>query len=1457
MTPIPAVSAARRAATVLLLALMLSIGSGAGQDAGAQIFGTDWFKGKVENLLSGGGLEVEIGGLEGPLPGAVTLRDVTVSDPQGVFLRLPRATLDWSPLALVRGRFTIDELSSEGGELLRLPDLPPGEEPPPAEGTGDGFDLGVLERLRVDVLNLQRFRLAEPVLGEDMVLTAEGSLGPVEDGDGIRTDLVVERVDERGGRAAVSATISPGQELALDVQIAEPAGGIIARLADLPGLPPVQVALEGAGPAARWSGELSAVAEDLAQVEGDITLGLPAGGEWSAGADLAVSVTQNAPPTWQALVRESLALAVDARGTAEGTVTVSTLRAANDAFSLTGQNVALGPQGALDGTVTLSTDDADALTALVDLPFEAGTVTADLDGSLQAPQALVDATLRQVETGTGAIDTVEGRLQLRADGPPTAPDTPLTVSGGVTLLGLPEPAPDPRAEIAIDATLVPAENRLAVRLLQVESESFQADAQLTADVAELTAEGVVNVRSDNLETFGALAGLDVEGQGRIEVVLDRAAATGAVDGSARIALSDLQWGEATYAALLGDHLTVMADLSRTDEGAVRVGNLTIDSGGINGGGEAALPADMETIQAAFVLQVPELSAVAPDVAGGISVDGTVSGPLTAPDLDVVATSPALTASGQRLTDIRLQATAQGLDAAGAQGRLALTATGPDGAPVRINTTYTAPEWQRIILRDLGLRAAGLALDGGLTVALPPALGIEGTLSGGIANWSALSGLAGMEIDGSGSGLTLTFNDTGQGQRVAAQLSADRLALPAEDVRVRDLLLEARLGNLFTAPSVTADLTTDAGAAAGLSWNRAAVGLDGDLQAGTITASLQGPTELETQGRYNLQDDRLVLEGFRVQDDATGLGARLTQPATISFGGGDLGVSDLRLALDGRGMVAVDAALGPQRVALDLRVDGVPLETAEPFLGDGMVPTGVVDARIDIAGPPSNPTGTVTARIPDLAIPEAEIRGLSLDVTGDLRNERLELRAQLGGVRAEEAVATASIPVAFSPQGIPSLPETQPIEALVNWRGRLENIWPLVPVVGHRLYGEGFVRAGVTGTIEEPELAAEARITNGRYENLEYGTVLTNLRLEADRRPDGTVALTLTGDDAGRGTLRLDARADLTDEGGLVIDADGGFQRATLVRRDDLRATVSGDLGFQGPLDGGTFTADLTVNEGLLRLINTLGGGVTTLDVVEEGGEQAGLPVETDPEALQAAEAPVVIGLDISVTIPNQFYVRGRGLESEWSGALRITGTTNAPQMVGQIQVVRGQFDLVGNTFTFTEGEVDLTGGQRINPRLNIEAANETAGDVTAIIAVSGTARDPEIQLTSIPPLPEDEVMARVLFGAGLEDLGPVEALQAANAVRVLSGLGGGGPGITEVIASTIGVDTIRLAGGEDGPALEIGKYITEDVYVGVEQGVGAESTGVNVEVQLTPSISVEGRTSTRGSDVGVNWSRDY
>jgi autotransporter translocation and assembly factor TamB len=52
--------------------------------------------------------------------------------------------------------------------------------------------------------------------------------------------------------------------------------------------------------------------------------------------------------------------------------------------------------------------------------------------------------------------------------------------------------------------------------------------------------------------------------------------------------------------------------------------------------------------------------------------------------------------------------------------------------------------------------------------------------------------------------------------------------------------------------------------------------------------------------------------------------------------------------------------------------------------------------------------------------------------------------------------------------------------------------------------------------------------------------------------------------------------------------------------------------------------------------------------------------------------------------------------------------------------------------------------------------------------------------------------------------------------------------------------------------------VRDGVYVGVAQGLDAGSGEVNVEVELTDDISLDGGVGTTGdTKVGVTWERDY
>ena len=55
-----------------------------------------------------------------------------------------------------------------------------------------------------------------------------------------------------------------------------------------------------------------------------------------------------------------------------------------------------------------------------------------------------------------------------------------------------------------------------------------------------------------------------------------------------------------------------------------------------------------------------------------------------------------------------------------------------------------------------------------------------------------------------------------------------------------------------------------------------------------------------------------------------------------------------------------------------------------------------------------------------------------------------------------------------------------------------------------------------------------------------------------------------------------------------------------------------------------------------------------------------------------------------------------------------------------------------------------------------------------------------------------------------------------------------------------------------------GQYLSEDIYVGITQGLGGAETSVTVEIEVTDDITVDTEIGPQsGSDVGVNWKWDY
>ena len=198
-----------------------------------------------------------------------------------------------------------------------------------------------------------------------------------------------------------------------------------------------------------------------------------------------------------------------------------------------------------------------------------------------------------------------------------------------------------------------------------------------------------------------------------------------------------------------------------------------------------------------------------------------------------------------------------------------------------------------------------------------------------------------------------------------------------------------------------------------------------------------------------------------------------------------------------------------------------------------------------------------------------------------------------------------------------------------------------------------------------------------------------------------------------------------------------------------------------------------------------------------------------------------------------------GLESEWRANFRLTGTSAAPSVTGDVELIRGTLGFASRNFDLTEGRVTFTGGKTIDPLVAMTASDDIE-DVTVNVNVAGRAYNPQVTFSSTPGLPQDEILSRILFGSSVTSISPIQAVQLAASLNSLRA-SGGGLGPMGKLRSATGISRLRILSPDEttgrGTALAAGQYITDDIYV--ELITDARGfTATQLEIALTKWLSL-------------------
>ncbi len=1389
----------------------------------------------ISKALSSPGMQVSVGAVDGALTSDATVRDISIADGAGVWLRLDRARIIWTRSALFLGRLEINDLELGKLEILRKPQ-PSGVLPPSANDQPLLPSLPV--RAEISKFVLADLELGEPILGVAAALKAGGEahLGRPSDGLGLTLDL--QRTDAPGAIAVRVAYAPAAQNLTLSLTAHEPAGGLIVRAASIPNQPPIDLDLSGQGRLDAFRAHLTFNAGDVGAFGGDINVD-------RQQTDRLLTLNLAGPiqgflPAWIGPVfAGDTTIGGSVRFGDDGSYAANDVQVVAAAARLD-INGAVYASGIVDARVAVRAIDQSGRGAHVaNIDIAALDIVAQATGRLKAPNLFATIHLADANLPVGRLGRIDGKITTTPNGEVTDLNTRIDVVADVNGdhlalkdAGLARAIGDKFA-LTLRGRAAP-DGDMDVSVAHVTGESVEATA--TGRFGPDAIDGHVNVSAPDLSRFASLAGVALAGSAKGVINLSGAPSRDDVTADVSLTAERLATGIKTVDALTGGHAEVKGALSKI-AGGFALSGLTLEGRHVS----ARLDGQATTVAAdvTLVASAPDLSRVSTDLAGAAQASGHLTGSLNKPDIVASITLSDARALGRPIPHLALAVTAK--DILGALDARATLDGIVDGKPASgaLGLARVAEGAWRASADRFAL--GSIKLDGAVTVS--PSRMVDGAMDLQAGDLNDLSPLVLQKLAGT-LHANLAFDTQTGKQNVVAVASGS--SIRSAQATIDRLDLNARIGDLFGAPTIAGTASVDRAVVAGqaLTHVRANAAAAGDGSDLSLSADAQG-FALSSKGHLAAsQPVRLDLTSFEARRDAVRIA--LAGPAHLSFSPSGVEIRSLALTA-GSGRIAVEGAAG-QKLDLTVAVRALPLSLAK-LASPTLALDGTVDANAKLGGSAAAPTGDWKLDVNRFSAPQTRAAGLpptDIHATGRLDGQRSTIDAKLALPRSGSIEAQGSVPL--SAAGALDIGVRGSIDAA------LANV--ALAASGRSVSGRVSIDARARGAIAKPSLSGQATLSGGTFTDPVAGVKLTNIQASLRARGEDIAIDRATASTRNGGTISASGTINIDPAANFPANIRVASNKAELVSNDIVTAVGTLALNLSGPLasrprvDGKVSldSMDVRVPDRLPALSRPL-ADTRHIAPSRQAAERLALARK---QAKRANQPAFDADLDITLDAPSRIFVRGRGIDAELGGDLTVTGALSNPTTRGGFNLRRGEFNLGGQRIDFTRGDIKFL-GQPI-PQIDFIAQTVSA-DVTARVEVSGVANDPTFVFSSTPDLPQDEVISRLLFSRASGSLSPGQALQLAQVVAEFSGAGGAG--VLENLRKSLGVDTLNVGvDANGGPNVGVSRYISKNVTVGVRAGARQEDTAVTLGVDINRNIRVEGAAGADGSSsagVALQW----
>ena len=1222
-------------------------------------------------------------------------------------------------------------------------------------------------------IDLPKIALGEALAGMGTAeLSAKGMLRVDRSPLGIETKLNVSRSDGKQGAVDADIVFVPADNrIALNIRAAEPADGIISNILKLPNQPAVEFVVSGEGTVANWSGS------GTFAVDGKVVTRVSGTHQLTENGNVISAKGDGA-------VEDFLPAALKPLLAGNTTFDIAGTRTLTGGLDIERANIA---SSALTANAAGSFNSEAAAGLSFDVKANEGPIVLSLGSDSQPVTVAINAaSLRAF--GNGKMPSVDFSASLLS-----------VIVGNTELRDIAASAHSENLDIA---------NRrgpLSIKL---------GVAELKTDIAPLVA-GYVAV--------------DMSGSiGNDQLVVDEGAIrsdmlNGSLNAKLNLADLSLELGvkadvastvlPAAVRITLAERTQFSVTASRDAEGSFAANAIEFTSGALTVRGRARIKG--KDVDADLKGSFTDVSLLSKDAKGSVDFALTAKGARNAPDISLTVASDRIEAAAREIIGLNLTATGK-IDPTNPAANVALSGN-VAGQKLQGNAVLTTEDGKREI-KGLSLSLGENKLSGDLV--LDKDFVPLGTVNIDMPDIGPLAALALEKAKGD---LRGKINFTRSGDVPRATVAVGTVSLKSGDLAVSDVFINAEIFNYLKAPAISGSIN----AKLVTSGETVISGISVDLKRDGEWTYFSGSATVadipaKAAGRVKPAGGTTTIEFALGEATLRGIKATIVRPTTVFISGGTKTLEKLTFNLGG-GTATVYGTAGSS-LNLNARLADIPASLANAFL-PGLGAAGLISGTVKVSGAAANPTvgydlkvaGAVTSQTTGAGFGTMNIGSTGIFADGKLTfqstiDDGISLALKGGGT------VVTNIPVALD----------------LNFSGHVpfSFLGRTLAVQGVVLTGSVDVNVQVLGPAISPVIGGSVRASGAQLLIAHSGIAINDINLDVGIATGVARINRLTG--------ALSTGGSLTASGTVGISAAQGFPADIAINLTDGRytdgriitANLGADITIKGPLvSAPVLSGTIKLARMIISISEKFPGALTAVDVKHKNAPTAVIAQQEAmrPKTKESGGYDALM-LDVTVNAPNHIFVQGGGLDAELGGSLHLSSSLASPQAIGQFTLLRGSLSILGKRLNFTQGSVGFSGS--LMPAINF-AAEMTAGDATVTIGISGAANNPKFAFSSIPALPENEVLARLIFGRSMSSLSPLQIAQLADATAQMAGIGGS-TSLLSSLRATLGVDDLDIKTNEQGgTSVAVGKYLNDRTYLSIEAGdqLGSEKANDSGEAK--------------------------